>query len=60
MVMKMDALTQEADELEVKDAVQIASTHAKELMDSKEYAAQKFVSQHLLAMRNKMLTADEK
>ena len=57
LVMKMDALTQEADELEVKDAVQIASTHAKELMDSKEYAAQKFVSQHLLAMRNKMLTA---
>ena len=57
MVMKMDALTKEADELEVKDAVQLASTHAKELMDSKEYAAQKFVSQHLLAMRNKMLMA---
>jgi hypothetical protein len=57
MVMKMDALTKEADELEVKDAVQLASTHAKELMESKEYASQKFVSQHLLAMRNKMLTA---
>ena len=57
MVMKMDALTKEADELEVKDAVQLASTHAKELMDSKEYAAQKFVSQHLLEMRNKMLMA---
>ena len=57
MVMKMDALTKEADELEVKDAVQLASTHAKELMESKEYASQKFVSQHLLAMRNKMLNA---
>ena len=57
MVMKMDALTKEADELEVKDAVQRSSTHAKELMDSKEYTAQKFVSQHLLAMKNKMLTA---
>lgn len=57
MIMKMDALTKEAYELEVKDAVQRSSTHAKELMDSKEYAAQKFVSQHLLAMREKMLTA---
>ena len=57
MVMKMDAMTKEADELEVKDAVQLASTHAKELMDSKEYAKQKFVSQHLLEMKNKMLTA---
>ena len=57
IIMKLDALTKEADELEVKDAVQLASTHAKELMESKEYVAQKFVSQHLLAMRNKMLTA---
>ena len=57
MVMKMDALTKEADELEIKDAVQLASTAAKSLMDSKEYAAQKFTSQYLLAMRNKMLTA---
>ena len=57
MVMKMDALTKEADELEVKDAVQLASNHAKELMESKEYVAQKFVSQHLLAMKTKMLKA---
>ena len=57
MVMKMDALTKEADELEIKDAVQLASTRAKELMESKEYVAQKFVSQHLVEMRNKMLTA---
>lgn len=53
----MDALTPEADELEVKDAVQIASTHSKELMDSKEYVAQKFVSQSLVAKRNKIRTA---
>ncbi|MBR3368950.1 MobA/MobL family protein [Candidatus Saccharibacteria bacterium] len=57
MMMKMDALTKEADELEVKDIVQVASVHAKELMDSKEYTAQKFVSQELVAMRNKMMTA---
>ena len=57
MVMKIDALTKEADELEVKDVVQLSSTHAKELMESKEYAAQKFVSEYLAAMRNKMLTA---
>ena len=57
MVMKLDALTKEADELEVKDAVQLASTHAKELMDSKEYATQKFLSQYLLEMKNKTLTA---
>ena len=43
--------------MEVKDAVQIASTHAKELMESKEYVAQKFVSQYFLAMRAKILTA---
>ena len=57
MVMKLDALTKEADELEVKDAVQLASTHAKELIESKEYEAQKFVSKYLVAMKNKMLTA---
>ena len=57
MVMKMDALTKEADELEVKDAVQIASSHAKELMESKEYVAQKFVYKNLVAMRERMLTA---
>ena len=40
-----------------KDAVQIASTAAKSLMDSKEYVTQKFSTQSLLAMRNKTLTA---
>ena len=57
IVMKMDTLTKEADELEVKDAVQLASTYAKEIMASKEYTAQKFISQHLLAMRERMLAA---
>ena len=57
LVMKMDALTKESDELEIKDAVQLASTAAKSLMDSKEYTAQKFLSQNLVALRNKMLTA---
>ena len=45
------------DELEVKDDVQLASVHAKNLMDSKEYTTQKFVSQYLLAMKSKLLTA---
>ena len=57
MVMKIDALTKEAEELEVKDAVQLSSTGAKSLMDSEEYKTQEFVSQYLLAMKNKMLTA---
>ena len=57
LVMKLDAMTKEADELETKDAVQIVSTAAKSLMDSKEYATQKFVSQPLLAMKTKMMTA---
>lgn len=57
LVMQIDALTKEADELEIKDAVQLASTHAKTLMDSNEYAAQKFTSLYLSAMKQKMLTA---
>ena len=43
--------------MEVKDDVQIVSTAAKNLMESKEYAAQKFVSESLSSMRQKMLTA---
>lgn len=57
LVMQIDALTKEADELEIKDAVQLASTHAKALMDSKAYSAQKFTSLYLSAMKQKMLTA---
>jgi len=54
--MKIDAMTKEANELEVKDAVQLSSTGAKSLMDSKEYKSQEFVSKYLLEMKNKMLT----
>ena len=50
-------LVMQIDELEVKDDVQLASVHAKNLMDSKEYTTQKFVSQYLLAMKSKLLTA---
>ena len=57
LVMQIDAMTTEAAELEIKDAVQIASTHAKTLMDSKEYAKQKFVSPQLATLKRKMLTA---
>ena len=57
LVMKIDAMTKEADELEVKDTVQLSSIGAKSLMDSKEYKTQKFVSEYLLAMKDKMLTA---
>ena len=57
LVMQIDALTKEADELEIKDAVQLASTHAKALMDSNEYERQKFVSPHLSTLKQKMLTA---
>ena len=35
LVMKIDAIAKETDELEIKDAVQLASTAAKSLMDSK-------------------------
>ena len=57
LVMKIDTIAKETEELETKDAIQIASTAAKSLMDSKEFAVQKFASQPLLAMREKMLTA---
>ena len=57
LVMKLDAIAKETEELETKDAIQFASTHAKILMDSEEYKTQEFVSEYLLAMKNKMLTA---
>ena len=57
LVMKLDAIAKETEELETKDAVQIAFTSAKSIMDSKEYGAQKFVSQPLVALKQKMMTA---
>ena len=57
LVMKLDAIAKETEELETKDAVQIAFTSANSIMDSKEYGAQKFVSQPLVALKQKMMTA---
>lgn len=57
LVMKLDALTKEAEELEIKDAVLHSSTNAQNLMESEEYSTQKFVSPHLQELREKMLTA---
>ena len=57
LVMKIDAMAKETEELEVKDAVQLSSTCAKSLMESEEYKTQEFVSEYLLAMKNKMLKA---
>ena len=37
LVLKMDALTKEADELDTKDLVQFSSAHAKKLIDSNEF-----------------------
>lgn len=57
LVMKLDALTKEADELEIKDAVKVSSTKAKSLMDSKEYIRHKFISPYLAEKRKRMLKA---
>ena len=57
LVMKLDAMTKEAEELEIKDAVQVSSTKAKSLMDSKEYSKHKFFSPYLAEMRKSMLKA---
>ena len=55
LVMKLDAMTKEEEELEIKDAVQLSSTNAKTLIESKEYRTQKFVSPDLQELREKML-----
>ena len=57
LVMKLDAMTKEAEELEIKDAVQLSSTNARRLMESEEYSTQKFLSPDLQELRAKMLTA---
>ena len=53
----MNALTTEAAELAVRNSVQLASTHAKALTDSKEYVMQKFAAPYLATLKRKMLTA---
>ena len=57
LVMKLDALTKETDELEVKDDVHFVSSRIKALIESKEYSEQKFVDPILADLKNKMLTA---
>lgn len=57
LVMKLDALTKEEEENEVKDAILLSSTNAKNLMESEEYKSEKFLSQYLQEVREKMMTA---
>ena len=57
LVMELDAMTKEAEELEIKDVVQQSSTKAKSLMESEEYKTQKFISQEHHQLREKMLSA---
>ena len=57
LVMKIDAMTKEADELEVKDDIQFVSSRIKALIESKEYSEQKFADPFLAGLKNKMLTA---
>lgn len=57
LVMKLDASTKEADELEIKDDVQFVSSRIKALIESKEYSEQKFTDPILADLKNKMLTA---
>ena len=57
LVMKLDASTKEADELEIKDDVHFVSSQIKALIELKEYSEQKFVDPILADLKNKMLTA---
>ncbi|MBR3204197.1 MobA/MobL family protein [Candidatus Saccharibacteria bacterium] len=57
LVMKLDASTKEADELEVKDDVHFVYSRLKALIESKEYSEQKFLDPLLADLKNKMLTA---
>ena len=55
--MQIDALSTQADELKTKDVAQSSSSNAKKLIDSPEFASQKFVSQYQQELRAKMFTA---
>ena len=57
LVMKLDASTKEADELEIKDDVHFVSSQIKALIESKEYSEQKFADPFLADLKNKMLAA---
>ena len=54
LVMKLNALTKETKELKVKNDIQFVVNRLKSLIASKKYATQKFVSQPLVTMRNKI------
>ena len=54
LVMKLDELTTETEELETKDAVQLSSVKAKNLMDA---AAQKNLTARQRELRARMFTA---
>lgn len=56
-VLRLDSLAKELAELETKDAVQIASVKAKKLLDSDEFAAQKFESTDLQTLRSNLFNA---
>ena len=57
LVMKLDAIAKEKEELEVKDAVQISTTNAKNFTNSQEFISQKFLSQYQQELKAKMFTA---
>ena len=56
-VLRLDSLAKELAELETKDAVQIASVKAKKLLDSDEFAEQKFESTDLQTLRSNLFNA---
>ena len=61
-VLKTDSLTKEIDELETKDAVQIASINAKKFVESEEFISQNFDTdelKELKELKEKMLLAME-
>ena len=57
LVMQLDALSKKSEELEIKDAAQVATTHAKNFIDSHEFASQKFISQYQQELKAKMFSA---
>ena len=57
LVMKLDASTKEAKELEIKDDIQFVASRIKALIESKEYSEQKFLDPPLADLKNKMLAA---
>ena len=60
LVMKLDAIAKEKEELETKDAVQIATTKAKNLTDSQDFISQKFLSQYQQELKIISGRVDEK